>query len=83
MLYHLDQIWPTLDSITDHMLEQLKSINRFTNRIKGARFHGLGLATKCLAPDRIEGFIDLYEDIGTNAELNTWITKVFLPQKPM
>ena len=83
LLYYLDLMWPNLDSITDHTMDQLKAINRFTNRIKGARFHGLGIATKCLAPDCIEGFIDLYEDIGSNAELTAWITRVFLPKKPM
>ena len=80
LLYHLDQLWPSLDAITDHNLDQLIAIHRFTNRIKGARFHGLGLATKCLAPDRIEGFIDLYKDVGSNSDLAAWINRVFLPK---
>ena len=81
LLYHLDQLWPQLDNISDSALGQLTNIHRFTNRIKGAKFHILGLATNCTDPDRMEGFLDLYEDVGSNEELTKWIIRNFLPKQ--
>ena len=80
LLYHLDEIWPMLDTITDGVLEQLTVIHRFTNRIKGAKFHGIAIATKCVAPDCIEGFLDLYSDIGSNEDITRWAARAFLPK---
>ena len=81
LLYHLDDIWPKLDNISDSTLEQLTIIHRFTNRIKGAKLHGIGIAARCLDPDRIEGFLDLYLDIGSNDEITQWASRAFLPRK--
>ena len=80
LLYHLDVIWPQLDKISDDTLDQLVAIHRFTNRIKGAKFHAIGLATRCSQPDRFEGFLDLYKDIGSNEDLTKWIVRNFLPK---
>ena len=80
LLYHLDILWSQLDNISDTALDQLTVIHRCTNRIKGARLYGLGIAAKCLDPDRISGFLDLYEDIATNEELHDWIALQFLPK---
>ena len=80
LLFHLDMIWPQLDTISDRVYDQLSQINKFTNRIKGAKQHGLGFAARCLEPDRIEGFIDLYLDIGSNDEITAWAARDFLPK---
>ena len=81
MLYHLDQLWPQLDNISDDSLARLTIINRCTNRFKGAKSQGLAIATKCVDPNRLEGFIDLFEDVATNEEMLRWVTKQFLPKK--
>ena len=80
LLYHLDQLWPHLDDLTDDLREQLEAIHQFTNRVKGARFHGYGIAVSCIAPQKLEGFVDLYEDIGTNDEITKWLSRNFLPR---
>lgn len=82
LLHHLDNIWPQLDTLSDSSFENLTSIHRLTNRIKGAKLHGVGLATKCSNPDKLEGFVDLYEDIGATEDLTKWLVKTFLPQNP-
>lgn len=81
LLYHLDQIWPKLDNITEDDWNTLTIIDRCSNRIKGACFHGIGIATKSPNPDRLEGFIDLFEDVAANEEIRQWATKQFLPTK--
>ena len=79
ILYHLDELWPQLDDISDEAFDQLQIINKLTNRTQGAKLLGLGLATRCMAPNRMEGFIDLYTDIAANEQLTQWVNKVFLP----
>ena len=80
LLCHLDDLWPTLDDITEAGLEQLVVIHRFTNRIKGAKLHGIGIAAKCIEPDCIEGFLDLYSDVGSNEDITKWAARAFLPK---
>ena len=78
VLVFLDELWPKLDNITLPDLSKLIILHGLTNRIKGAKFHGLGIATPCYNPQRLEGFIDLYPDISSNEEITTWVKRNFL-----
>ena len=79
ILHHLDELWPQLDNISEEAFIQLQIINKLTNRIQGTKLLGIGVATKCPTPDRMEGFIDLYADIAANEQLTKWVDKVFMP----
>ena len=79
--YHLDIIWPRLDDDNHQIMAQLVALHQVTNRIKGAKFHGLGLAMECSNPNRVEGFIDLYRDITGTNQITTWAKEKFLANK--
>ena len=76
--YHLDILWPKLDDDNDQIMAQLTAIHQATNRIRGTKFHGLGLAIECKNPNCIEGFIDLYRDITATSNITSWTKDRFL-----
>ena len=77
----LDQLWPNLDQLSPCDLELLNSINVLTDRIKGARLNAYSLATHCNSPNRVEGFIDLFEENSANEPLTQWVRTHFLKDK--
>ena len=77
-LHYLDQIWPKLDSPAEHTLEQLEAINQLTNKIKGHQLNAAGISAVCLEPDRIEGFIDLFDDSTENEATTLWANTKFI-----
>ena len=79
--YHLDQLWPALDTQNPYHLDQLLAITRATNRIKGAKFHGLGLAIDSHNPTETMGFIDIYQDITGTNQITKWALNRFIPNK--
>ena len=79
--YHLDQLWPVLDSPNSYHFDQLLAITRATNRIKGAKFHGLGLAIESKNPNETIGFIDIYQDITGTNHVTKWALTRFIPNK--
>ena len=76
--YQLNNLWPHLDTVNEHTMNHLIALHRATDRIKGSRFHGISVANKCVGPDRLEGFIDIYADISGNNCINQWATDSFL-----
>ena len=76
--YQLTKLWPTLDHINEYNMNHLIAIHRATNKVKGSKFHGVSVASKCICPDHLEGFIDLYADITGNNYLTKWATECFL-----
>ena len=81
ILHYLDQLWPSLDQMTPANWVQLEAIHQLTDRIKGARLHAFGIGEKCLEPDRMEGFIDLFEDTTADLPLLNWVHNNFLTGK--
>ena len=76
--YQLNKLWPHLDNINEHTMNHLVALHRATNRIKGSKFHGICVANKCIEPDHVEGFIDIYADISSNGYITRWATDSFL-----
>ena len=79
--FYLDKLWPSLQGISDHQMEQLESIHQITNRIRGSRFQGIAVANQCISPTAIEGFIDIYPNITANEWISNWAKTVFCPKK--
>ena len=80
-LHYLDQLWPQLDNPAEQTVESLQAIHHLTNKIKGHKLVAIAISAECVAPKRIEGFIDLFENNSTNATIFNWIDNVFLARK--
>ena len=80
-LHYLDQIWPQLDNPDTHVTEQLEAIHLMTNTIKGHKLVAIGIAAQCVAPQRIEGFIDLFDNVTSNNKIFQWIEATFMAKK--
>ena len=78
--YQLNKLWPKLDHIDTHSMNFLVAINNATNKVKGSKFHGVCVASRCLYPTGLEGFIDLYLDVSCNNYITKWAKDVFLPK---
>ena len=76
-LHYLDQLWPKLDSPTEHQMEQLEAINQMTNKIKGHQLNAVGISARCLEPDSVEGFIDLFDENTENETTSAWAINTF------
>ena len=76
--YHLDILWPKLDDGDAHTMSQVLAINQATNKIKGARFQGIGLTIELHDSGTIEGFIDIYRDITATTNITTWAKERFI-----
>ena len=77
--YHLDALWAELDDPSELTMDQLRAIFEFTNRTKNGIFQGIGLAQYCSRPATLEGFIDIYGEVGNNP-ITRWARKTFLPE---
>ena len=80
-LHYLDQLWPQLDNPDENVLESLEAIHHLVNKIKGHKLVGVAISAECVAPRRIEGFIDLYENNSANATIMNWINNTFLARR--
>ena len=81
ILHYLDHLWPNLDHMTPANWVQLEAIHQLTDRIKGAKLHAFGIGETCVEPERMEGFIDIFEDHTTEQPLLDWVHKYFLTGK--
>ena len=79
-LHYLDQIWPHLDNPEPHITEQLDAIHQLTNKVKGHKLIAIGISAECVAPKRIEGFIDLFTNTTNNNDMIQWIENTFMPK---
>ena len=80
-LHYLDQIWPHLDKSEPHIIEQLDALHLMTNKIKGHKLVAAGIAAVCVRPDRMEGFIDIFDNATNNTKIFEWLERTFLARK--
>ena len=76
--HQLDSLWPELDGDNPSTLEQLSAINQITDRIKGSKMNGVGIAIQCNNPNNVEGFVDIFRDITSNSHIVAWANKKFM-----